>query len=177
LPPDLASAVLGVVAASGGDAEYEAFLECYRHPATPQEEIRYLMALAGFRRPELAARSFALLDTDVRTQNAPFLVQLLLANRVTGAGNWARLTERWDETLARLPANIVPRMLDGVRSLCRDRAVADSVAQFLAQHPLPSGQRTVEQIVERLFVNVALAARMADEAGPALRAGVQRLAE
>ena len=35
-------------AAAGG---FELFLEHYRHPATPQEEIRYLYALAGVHRP------------------------------------------------------------------------------------------------------------------------------
>ena len=53
LDPDLASAILGAVAASGGPEEFEDFLERYRHPATPQEEMRYLYALAGFPEPSL----------------------------------------------------------------------------------------------------------------------------
>ena len=46
--PDLESAVLDVVADAGRAADYEAFLARYRAPKTPQEEQRYLRALARF---------------------------------------------------------------------------------------------------------------------------------
>ncbi len=88
-PATSQSAVLDIVAAGGGADEYETFLARYRKPANPQEENRYLYALASFTDPELAARTFGLALSEVRTQNAPFLIQLLLANRVTGAGDVA----------------------------------------------------------------------------------------
>ncbi|HWC38779.1 MAG TPA: M1 family metallopeptidase, partial [Acidimicrobiales bacterium] len=37
LDPELAGAIVGVVASTGGEAEYEAFLERFRNPRTPQE--------------------------------------------------------------------------------------------------------------------------------------------
>ena len=62
--------------------------------------------------------------TEVRTQNAPFVLQLLLANRVTGPATWQRVTEEWDTLVARFPSNILPRMLDGVRGLCHPPELA-----------------------------------------------------
>jgi hypothetical protein len=59
-------------------------------------------------------------------------------------------------------------MVDGVRLLCRDEAVARDVEQFLSAHPLATGQRTVNQIVERLGVNIALTARLQATLGAAL---------
>jgi len=175
LPPDLATAVLSVVAVAGGAREHEVFVERYRSASTPQEELRYLMALAAFRRPELGAATFTMARTEVRTQNAPMLVHALLANRDCGEQSWAQLVEHWDEVVERIPVNTAPRMLEGVRFLCRDAALAESVASFVAAHPLAVGQRTVEQAVERMFVNVGFAARMRDEAGAALAAGTARL--
>jgi puromycin-sensitive aminopeptidase len=175
LDPDLASAIIGVVAASGGPEDYEAFLEHYRHPTTPQEEMRYLYALAGFNDPSLAARTFEFALTEVRSQNAPFVIGMLLANRDNGAATWARLRDHWEELVARIPANIVPRMLGGVTSLCRDQKLAQEVTAFVDGHPLPIGQRTVDQTLERLAINVSFAGALHDSAAAALRAGLQRL--
>jgi puromycin-sensitive aminopeptidase len=175
LDPDLASAIIGVVAASGGAEDYEAFLEHYRHPTTPQEEMRYLYALAGFNDPGLAARTFEFALTEVRSQNAPFVIGMLLANRDNGAATWGRVRDHWDELVARIPANIVPRMLGGVTSLCRDPNLAQEVTAFVRAHPLPIGQRTVDQTLERLAINVSFAAALHDSAATALRAGLERL--
>jgi ApbE superfamily uncharacterized protein (UPF0280 family) len=60
----------------------------------------------------------------------------------------------------KFPAHILPRMLDGVRLLCRDHALADDVRTFIAAHPIPSGQRTIDQTVERLGVNEAFVSRV-----------------
>jgi hypothetical protein len=159
LHPDTESAVLDIVASDGGPAEFEAFLARYRTPSTPQEEIRYLYALASFSDPDLASRTFDLALTEVRTQNAPFVLQSLVANRTTGPATWERITEEWDALVAKFPANILPRMLDGVRVLCDPPELADRVTAFVETHPLPSGGKTVEQILERLAVNVAFGQR------------------
>jgi len=159
LDPDTESAVLDIVASDGGGAEFEAFLARYRNPSTPQEEIRYLYALPSFTEPDLARRTFDLALTEVRTQNAPFVLQALVANRSTGPAAWQRITEEWDTLVAKFPANILPRMLDGVRVLCRPPELAAEVTGFVESHPLAAGGRTVEQILERLSVNVAFGER------------------
>jgi puromycin-sensitive aminopeptidase len=160
LHPDTESAVLEIVATTGGTAQYEVYLERYRKPTNPQEENRYLYALAAFDQPELAQRTFDLATTEVRSQNAPFVLQLLIANRETGPTSWDRITTEWDSLVDRYPANILPRMLDGIRTLCRTPEQAESVAAFVQSHPLPAGGKTVEQILERLHVNVAFGQRI-----------------
>jgi puromycin-sensitive aminopeptidase len=175
LDPDLAATIVTVAATVGGAVEFDLFFDRYRHPATPQEETRYLYSLTAFGPPALAARAFELARTEVRTQNAPFMVQQLLAHRDNGPATWARVRDNWDALIARFPTNIFPRMLDGVRLLCRDPALADDVRGFIATHPVPSGQRTVDQILERLGVNQAFV-RRAPQAAEALAAGVGRLA-
>jgi puromycin-sensitive aminopeptidase len=159
LHPDTESTVLDVVATTGGEAEYEAYLARYRNPSTPQEENRYLYALASFDDPELADRTFDLAMTEVRTQNAPFVIQSLVVNRETGPAIWHRVTEEWDAMVAKFPSNILPRMLDGVRVLCNPASLAAEVTDFIESHPLPAGGKSVEQILERLAVNVAFAER------------------
>ncbi len=159
LDPDIASAVLDVVATTGGATEFDTYLDRYRSPATPQEENRYLYGLASFDQPELAERAFDLAVTEVRTQNAPFVIQLLLANRANGPATWSRVTASWADLVDRFPANILPRMLDGVRGLVDPDGLAGEVTAFVQAHPLPGGGKTVDQILERLAVNVAFKER------------------
>ena len=68
------------------------------------------------------------------------------------------MKQHWDELCARLPDNTIRRMLEGVATLCTPGLAADAHA-FLPAHPLRSGQRTVDQILERLDVHVAFAQR------------------
>jgi puromycin-sensitive aminopeptidase len=159
LHPDTEAAILDIVASGGGADNYEAILARYRAPANPQEEIRYLYALGSFDDSELANRTFDLATQEVRTQNAPYLLGSMLANRITGPLTWRRLTAEWDAVIAKFPSNSLPRMLDGVRGLCTPRALANEVTAFINDHPLVAGGRTVEQILERLGVNVAFGER------------------
>ena len=119
------------------------------------------------------ARTLELSRSEVRTQNAPFLIQVLLSNRSGGPQAWAFVKERWEELLARLPDNTIPRMVDGVSALWRPAELAADVRAFFAGHPLRSGQRTLQQTLERLDVNEAFGARE----GPGLGALLARARE
>ncbi len=171
IDPDIASAVLDVVAQQLRPGDYDTVLARYRDAATPQEEQRYLFALGAFPDVGLTERTVELCFDEVRTQNAPYLLRDLLANRVTGPTAWALLEERWEEALAKFPANSHSRMLDGVSALCADPSVAARVTAFLEAHPLAVGSRQVSQALERLAINVAFGQR----ARPTLAAAMERV--
>jgi puromycin-sensitive aminopeptidase len=159
LHPDTEGAILDIVAGDGGEAEYEAYLARYRAPANPQEENRYLYALVSFTRPELAERTFELLLSEVRTQNAPYVLSALFANRITGPATWERATAAWDTLVDRFPSNSLTRMVDGARTLCTPPELAEQVRAFIVAHPLPGSGKTVDQILERLTVSAAFGER------------------
>ena len=171
---DVAGAVVAVVAAGGGPDEYEAFLARHRAAATPQEEVRYLYALAGFEDEALVARTLQLVFSDVRAQNAPFVLSLLLANQAGGSAVWEVVKARWDELRRRLPENLHERALGGTLALSTPELAAD-VRDFLESHPLAGRERTVAQILEKLDVAVALRAREAPRLGALLRGRAQGL--
>ncbi|MEA3076359.1 MAG: tricorn protease interacting factor [Actinomycetota bacterium] len=162
--PDIVPSLLTIASTTGGEGEYQQILERYRHPATPQEEVRYLMALANFANEGLLHRTLDLAATEVRTQNAPFLVNAALGNREHGATAWRWLAERWDELLGRFPDNSHARMIENVSSLSTPELAAE-VRAFLSAHPVKAGQKTVEQTLERLDVNVAFRSRSGERLG------------
>ena len=172
IPADVEAATLAVVARLLRPGDYDALLERYRGASTPQEEMRSLHALCAFPDTDLAERTFDLAMTEVRSQNGWIVIAGLLANRVAGQVIWRRATESWDFILERFPKNAHSRIAESIPALCGDAEFAESVVQFLAEHPLASGPRRVAQSVERLGVNVAFAGRERDQLGDACRAAI-----
>jgi len=158
---NVAAAVVRVTAATAGPAEIDAILEKFRDSDTPQEEVRFLYALAEVRDPVQMARVLDLAMTPaVRTQNAPFLVGSCIANRDNGAQAWKLVHERWDEMNERFPSNSIVRMLSGIRSVS-DPALAADIEAFTAEHPVPQAKQILLQHLERMRVSVRLREREA----------------
>jgi puromycin-sensitive aminopeptidase len=160
--PDLLAPIVSVVAWNGGPAEYEDFWTRIRQAPTPQEEVRYLFRLSAFPDPELLERTLDATLDEIRAQNGAFVVATALANRAAGREAWEWVTQHWDDILKRLPDNSHGRMLEGIVRLTDPSAVA-AVADFLADHPIPSARKQVDQLLERQQVNAAFAARARDE--------------
>ena len=97
---------------------------------------------------------------DIRTQNAPYVIRLALGHLDLGALAWEFLVDRWDELVARFPTNSHVRMLEGIRSVT-DRARATRIEAFLGDHPLDHGTKQITQHLERMWVSVRAAERLA----------------
>ena len=163
--PSVLAASIAVVAASGDASDFDVFLERFHAAATPQEELRYLYALAAFDDAALMDRLTAMTLTDeIRSQNAPYLLARAMGNRGHGPRAWAFVHEHWDALGERFPSNSIVRMLSGIRTLT-DPIVAQDVYAFFEEHEVPQGDKQLAQHLERLEVNVALRARAADELG------------
>jgi hypothetical protein len=156
--PAMAAAAVSVIADSGNSEDFETFLERFRKTDNPQEEMRYLNSLARFRDEDSFSRMLELTLSEVRTQNAPFLLARAMANRSNGAKAWEFIRRNWSTLTERFPSNTMVRMAEGVRALS-DPAVAQDVLAFFAEHSLPQGERTLAQHLERLRVNVAFRER------------------
>jgi puromycin-sensitive aminopeptidase len=160
--PELVAAATSVVAATGGAHDFERLLDGFKHGATPQDQLRHLYALAEFDDEELVLRACELCFTDqVKTQNAPFVLRMCIANRRHGAAAWNFVRQRWDEANAKFPANTIVRMVDSVKLLTADTVVAD-VQGFFSEHPIPQAVKTLDQVLERQRVNAALREREQD---------------
>ena len=160
--PNMAAAAISVIAETGGAEEFDLFCSLFESSPTPQEQIRYLYALGQFHDDELVGRALEMsISSRVRTQNAPFLVRLLLMNRTHGAMAWKFVRQHWETMNERFPNNSIVRMLEGVRVLTQPE-VANDVLGFFAEHQVVHGEKTLAQHLEKLRVNVALREREAD---------------
>ena len=159
---NLIPALVSIVAHTGSASDYDKFYGKFKTAQTPQEETRYLFALASFRAADLIERTLSLtLSGDVRTQNSPYLMRGILLNKFAREKAWSFMKARWDDMLRQYPDNSIPRMCEGIVGLV-DRRLEAQAREFFSAHPVKQGARQIEQHLERLRVAVACQERWRD---------------
>ena len=166
---ELISSATIAVASVGTDTDYEHYLASYRNATTPQEELRFMYALAEFPQAAQVQRTIDLaFSGEVKTQNAPFLLSRCIANRRHGEMAWGQVRREWQTANDKFPGNTIVRMIDPVKTLTSESTVAD-VQSFFSEHPIPQGAKTLDQILERQRVNSAMRDREQDRLAAALQ--------
>jgi puromycin-sensitive aminopeptidase len=161
--PDVAPAIISICARTGDAARYEQYVVAGADSESPQEERRFLFARSSFQDQALVARTLAACLTDeIRTQDSPYVLSVMLGNSKTGPTAWEFIKTNWATINERFPANSIPRMMEGIVNLV-DPSVADSAAEFLTVgpgKPLVERSKSVVQHLERQRVKRALRDRV-----------------
>ncbi len=166
---DIAPALVSILAYSGNAPRYEEFKKKFKSARTPQEEQRYLFALANFRDKTLLRRTMDMsLDGEVRTQNAPYLMNSLLLNTSGRYDAWDYIRSHWDEMTRKYPDNALPRMCEGVVALVERE---DEVKKFFQEHRVRLGGKIIDQHLERLAIAVNFRRREGKNLASTLKAG------
>ncbi len=164
--PELGNAAVRIVAATADEERFEDLLSRSAAATTPQDKLRYLSALADVTDPVLFGRLLAMMLSDeVRTQDAPFIIRRAILNRANGEAAWAYVAKQWETLNSQLPSAGISRMLEGIRAVT-SAELAEGIDAFLRTHPVPQGDKQVQQHRERMWVSVGLrereAGRLAD---------------
>jgi puromycin-sensitive aminopeptidase len=153
------AAAIAVLAHVGGEQRYRDFTQRFRSAGSPQEEQRYLLALAGFREPGLIEETLAAtLNRQIRTQDAPFVLRSLLYSVDARERAWEFLRANWDRIDRDFPAVGVRRMCEGVIGLA-STTWEEEVRRFFHGRKIDLGGKTLEQYLEQLHVAVGLGRR------------------
>jgi len=169
IDPDLLATVLNLVAQQGTPQDYEIIYNRYKNPLSPQYEQRHLFALGNFFQPNLIQRTLQMCLSEVRTQDAPFLLASMLANKQTQELTWEFIEDNYHIMVNKYPANALVRMLESVRTLYGTPEIAQRAKHFLSTTKVPSGQKAVAQTLERLEVNTKFSQRIEDHLSTLLR--------
>ena len=159
LDPNVLPALIGVLAQAGDATRYDEFLKRFQAASTPQEEQRYLYALAAFRQRELLAQTLArTISGEFRTQDAPFVVRSLLTSVYGRELAWEFVKTNWDTMERQYPKAGLRRLAEGVVGLATPELERDVHAFFEARRP-EFGGKTLEQYLEQLRIAVRLRER------------------
>ncbi len=148
-----------VAAARAGDAvRFESLKALFDRETDPAFRRRWLLALAAFEAPELAARGVALgFSSEVPLQDAASFLGTLLSSRAAREPAWARLREEWGAVRVRLGAApmLLRRVVEAIGGLVLRRHLDEAEALLSAQ-PVPEARQAAAQTLEGLRQNVAL---------------------
>jgi puromycin-sensitive aminopeptidase len=157
--PNLLPALVAIQAFTGDAARYDEFAARFKTAATPQEERRYLFALAQFRQPVLLDRTLAkTLDGEIRVQDAPFMVSAVMHNVYGRELGWSFVKTNWDALDRRFPKQGLRRMCGGITGLCNPELERD-VRQFFGSRKIDLGGKTLDQYLEQLRIGVSFRER------------------
>jgi puromycin-sensitive aminopeptidase len=157
--PNLLPALVAIQAFTGDAARYDEFAARFKTAATPQEERRYLFALAQFRQPVLLDRTLAkTLDGEIRVQDAPFMVSAVMHNVYGRELGWSFVKTNWDALDRRFPKQGLRRMCGGITGLCKPELERD-VRQFFDSRKIDLGGKTLDQYLEQLRIGVSFRER------------------
>ncbi|MBI4637596.1 MAG: M1 family metallopeptidase [Candidatus Rokubacteria bacterium] len=157
--PNLLGPIIAILAHAGDTARYEAFLERFRTAETPQEEQRYLYALAGFRQAALVEQTLGrTISGEIRTQDAPFVVRALLMSAHGRERAWSFVKTHWETMDGRYPKQGLRRMCEGVIGLATPELERDA-REFLVPRRAELGEKTLDQYLEQLRVAVTFRER------------------
>jgi puromycin-sensitive aminopeptidase len=158
LEPNLHDAAVAMASRAGDEKRFDALRLKFKHEPDPAFQRRYLVGLALFEHPTLAARAQEMVFGDeVPLQDAASFVAGLLGNRAARDAFWQALRERWDVLHARVGGApmLIRRVVEAVGQLPQRRHLEEAEA-FFAAHPLAPAKQAIAQTLERMRQDVAL---------------------
>ncbi len=165
LDPNLAGSVVEIAARHGSERLYASYLRQMKRAATPQERLRFEMALGAFRDPALVQRTLELTLTDeIPTQDVALLLGRMLGACHPREATWEFIQKRWEELAPRIPSGLASRLVLALPAL-HTRTYRREVAAFFRAHPVTTARRALRQSLERFDLDHELRRRVA----PALR--------
>lgn len=169
LDPNLVSVVANISALDGDAALYERYLERKRQASTdPEEEYRFLLALASFEQPALIQRTLELTFSDeVRVQDCPSLLAALLGRRQSRPAAWKFVRARWQTLTEILDPMLVQNLIRALGQVTYQPAAAE-VCSFLQDHVREETRETTAQVCEQLRLDALAVERLRSELPRAL---------
>ncbi|HEY9785474.1 MAG TPA: M1 family metallopeptidase [Candidatus Obscuribacterales bacterium] len=152
--PDLAPAIITVLANCGDSSRYEEFTDHFRKAKTPQEEERYMYALAAFRDRKLLLKTLEkTINGEIRTQSAPYIVRAVMWNPFGRELAWNFMKDNWLKMLKIYPDGMIARMCEGITGLVSEDLLINAQEFFLANE-VKQGRKLIAQHLEKLAVAV-----------------------
>ena len=156
---NIVPSLVAILAHQGDEQRHNEFFERFNKAATPQEERRYLFALAAFRPKALLERTLSrTLSGEIRTQDGPFIVSALLTSVYGRELAWRFLKTNWDLMDRQFPKNGLRRMVGGIVGLATP-ALEWDVRRFFDERKITLGGKALEQYLEQLHVAVVFRER------------------
>ncbi len=154
IDPNIIASAIASVAYYGSEKTYKDYFLKYTDGETPQEKMRFLYSLAEFRDPKLLEKTLdASLSDNIKNQDAPYLIAYALRNYRHSEKTWNFIENNWADIIKKFPDNAVPRIFGGIKIISNEK-LADRINLFFKNNPIPQGQKTIDQNLEKMYQNI-----------------------
>ena len=169
---DIRGVVFGAAARTGDRGVYDTVWGLYIDSDLPEEKVRLLMSLGRFERPGLLADTLhRSLSDHVRAHDTIGLFHSVATNRFGRDQAWDFLKENWPEFYRRYGEGGFALMhLVSFTSAFTTEEKREDVERFFRDHPAPAAERTIQQSLERIRINIAWLERNRDDLNTRLTA-------
>ena len=146
----LAKQVLQVAARYGNAELFDQYLAARQDARSPEQYYNVDAAMSEFRAPQLVQRLLQIsISPEVRNQDAPFMVFSVLMNADVQETAWPWVKQHWDEVEKKTTMSSGTTIVSGTQNFCSAEA-RDDVQRFFSEHKVPSAERALKQVVERI---------------------------
>ncbi len=154
--PDLRGVVFGLAGQGGDQSTYDQLWELEGQTELQEEKMRLLMALTRFQQPEFLSRTLEQsLSSRVRAQDTIMVVAGVAANPKGRESAWEFVKSNWAEFDRRYGGGGFGLMrLVSICSHFNSEAHVADIDNFFAEHPAPAADRTIQQALERVRLNI-----------------------
>ena len=156
LHPDLRGLVYSLCAQNGSRKTYDQLWNLAKRTDLQEEYVRLLIGLTRFKSPEFLQETLdRSLTDDVRLQDTITVVTAVAANLNGRDLAWNFLKDQWQEFDNRYGGGGFGLMR--LVSICGTFSTIDKlqdVKSFFEQHPTPAAERTIQQSLERINLNI-----------------------
>lgn len=162
LPADVGASVLAIQAHHGDEGLWKRVHDARSKASSPQRSVRLLSALGMFPSEPLVLQTLDLMTgPSVKTQDAPYSINLMMSSRFSGSHAWAYVRDNWAELVKLFPDNSIPRMFASAATLSSPELAAEVKSFFApgAGHDVPQAKKQLAQMLEQLEINVGLRTR------------------
>ena len=154
IDPNITASAIASVAYYGNESTYRDYFQKYTEGETPQEKMRFLYSLAEFRDTKLLEKTLdASLSEEIKNQDAPYLIAYALRDYRHCEKTWNFIEKNWKDIIKKFPDNTIPRIFGGIK-IISNIELADKINLFFKNNPIPQGQKTINQNLEKMYQNI-----------------------
>ena len=156
LHPDIRGVVYSLVAQEGDQGVYQSLWDLERQAALHEEKMRLLGALTRPKQRKLLEQTLERsMSSEVKAQDSVLVITGVAANHEGRDMAWEFIKDNWKELDRRYGRGgfMITRLVTTTQAFTTPER-AEEVERFFRDHPAPSAQRTVQQSLERIRLNV-----------------------
>ena len=157
LESTVAGAIVKAASQSGDEKLFDALVAAAERASSPEEQYRYLFALANFQDPALIQRALERsLTPQLRSQDTAIYLAQFLVNPASRPRAWAFVKEHWSALEPKVVISLGDVNLTRSLGAFCEAGPRDDIKAFFAAHPLPGAARTLTQTLEQINNCIAL---------------------